>query len=278
MTLVLSDTDVNMTQAVNEEENEIPPLHIAIIKGILKPIWKLLMKGESVDLSASNPVWKGSANPFELLFQRRKKYTPSVYTVMLLMLLKFTDRNCAVIMRHSQSELNYALLHKLDHSGIYDAGITKDGEAEARYINKWVRRCGLLDGYHIIVSPLRRVLDTVEIVTNDIKTSPVANHLLRERLNHTACIGRPVSELKTKYSNCDFSSVPEKWWFNPEKNDQFTTDVTEESENDMKERIKIFYNNPLKLGKTLIVAHGGIINSIFQNKLRARNCDAFIVV
>ena len=281
ITTFLLDSGVNINA---KNYNDMTPLHYAIINGQIDTILELLERGASIDIQAKNHRWNmTSLNAYDTLINIRPSLSSGVYTVILLMLIKYRKKqNSIVWIRHAESELNRALSLKQDTSGIIDAKITKDGKEMVEFINRWILKANLLADYKVIVSPLFRTLETAKHLINGVDgIVPVVDHRICELLNHTACIGTPKSELSELF-NYDFSSIPEEWWYKPEKNNRSTISITPEDWTNLNERLATFYKelvaNMTTKSNILVVTHGGVIWSVYGSKIQVRNCDSFETV
>lgn len=278
ITTFLLDSGIN----VDIQNNKcMTPLHYAIINGHVDIIWELLKRGANIDIYAENHRWNMTPqNVYGALYNIRSKLNAGTYTVILLLLAKYSKKQNSIIwIRHAESQMNRALSLKESTNCIFDAKLTQDGKKMVNYINSWIFKADLLADYKVFVSPLFRTLETAKHLLNGVDNIvPIVDHRICERLNHTSCIGTPKSELANLFS-CDFSKVPEEWWYKPEENNLNTIKVSEESWDNLSERISSFYKDVI-MGmstkcKILVVTHGGVIWSIFEKKLQARNCDAF---
>jgi len=255
------------------------PLHYAIINGRIDTTWFLLSNGADLNIAGENSRWKGVCTPEQCLFQIRMNLSTEVYTPLVLMLANFSQTPRNVYIRHAESELNKALKEKKDISGIYDADLTEYGISVSEKINTIIRKYDLLKNFSIIVSPLKRTLETTKLLLNNTSyVKPVmVEEKICERLNHTSCIGQPTEILRQMY-DYNFLSVPNIWWYSPEHNNINNLSVKEEDIEYFGKRINKFIkqHNSDKKMHTLIITHGGVIRFIFGTK-NERNCDAFSI-
>lgn len=272
ITTFLLDNNIEIN---SQNKQGITPLHYAVKNGRVEDVWELLSRGADVGLKKNNEF-----DVYEILFLHRKNIPQEKYTVILLMLLRFKQLNrCAVWIRHAETNQNFLnTQHRYKETvGIFDATVTSNGYKMLEYINSLVVKYNLLEGFEVITSPLLRTMETTRVITNGTEASGriSVDHRIRERLNHTSCIGKPCSILK-HYYNYDFSKVPELWWYYPKQNHDNTVNIVEESFEILTNRVKEFYSElSEKKGKMLIVTHGGVIHNLFEHKVVARNCEAF---
>ena len=272
--LVKNGLSVNITNY-----NGLSPIFYSLINGFVDTTWFFLNNKPDLGIKGyCNKYWNGKCNLLEALSVLREKFTQDIYTTLLLMINKFSTENQVVWIRHAESVLNKAKREKKDTSGIFDAKLTDDGINMLLKINAMICKYDLLDEYDVIVSPLKRTLETCRYLIEGKDIKPIVDSRICERLNHTSCIGTNCTILKNQY-NWNFLSMPDEWWFDPKNNNTLNDSVNEENWGKLRSRVKPFYDeiHKFKKRKTLVVTHGGVITLLFNGRVKPRNCDSFII-
>eukprot|EP00164_Ancoracysta_twista_P003644 GFYU01004882.1.p1 GENE.GFYU01004882.1~~GFYU01004882.1.p1 ORF type:complete len:487 (-),score=51.11 GFYU01004882.1:285-1745(-) len=271
--------DTNKINVDCQNPRGVTPLHYALMFSRVDAVHTLLSRGARTDIRAPNHRWKGKRNALETLAALRPTMSVDLYTAMVLLLCKYSNGSPVVWLRHAESEHNASSDKTLDN-GIFDARVTNNGAAVLARLNLWVRKFSLLDGFHVIVSPLTRTIQTYKGVTQGVNVRPIIDHRIRECMKHTCDIGKPRSQLQQHWGDVDFSRIPELWWHEPSVNNHTSSSSQfhVESPEQLASRVASFQKD-LKAAqrsehKVLVVAHGGVMRVVFN--AGARNCDAFV--
>ena len=258
-----------------QNNNGLIPLNFALIFGRIDITWMLLKHKSNLSLESDNFRWEGKCTPAQTMFYLRKRIPVESFTPLVLMLNKFTDKPGIFLIRHAQSKENKARSEKR-RVNLHDVALSGEGYTCLEKINLLILKYKLLEGYDIVCSPLQRTLETCRILTKGTDIKPVIDHRISERLNNISCTGHTREDLEPLY-NCDFSRIPNKWWYNPEINTETNADVDVEDWDILHSRIFYFHDELKKTLKrnTLVVTHGGVIHLMFDKQVLARNCDVF---
>lgn len=196
-------------------------------------------------------------------------------------------------MRHGITEMN-ELMDPWGSRGfcdkmLYDTKLSSRGVQQCKELNRLIHlkpthptASAILNTDLIVVSPLRRTLQTAELVLRGIldqepfKSIPkLACPFVAERLYLSSDIGRPKSVLEIDHPTWDFSmiEVDEPWWFvhkDPESyvewrpSDADYCGILGEPKEDFKNRIDRFkvWLDSRKETRILVVAHWGTIHAL----------------
>ncbi|MDA9825640.1 phosphoglycerate mutase family protein, partial [Alphaproteobacteria bacterium] len=137
------------------------------------------------------------------------------------------------LIRHAQSAFNAVHDPLKPDPMIFDAPITELGEVQAYQARRQVEK---LDIKAIIVSPFTRTLQTAQLIFGNRVTLQV-NADVREQLCNSCDVGSTPHELSRKFPNLNFDHLPERWWYEGEKDHR---GISVEPEEVLMERANIF--------------------------------------
>ena len=170
------------------------------------------------------------------------------------------------LIRHAQSAFNAVHDPLKPDPMIFDAPITELGEVQAYQARRQVEK---LDIKAIIVSPFTRTLQTAQLIFGNRVTLQV-NADVREQLCNSCDVGSTPHELSRKFSNLNFDHLPERWWYEGEKDHR---GISVEPEEVLMERANIFasYLKQENIQSTAIVSHGNFIRAL--TGIKPKNCE-----
>ena len=170
------------------------------------------------------------------------------------------------LIRHAQSAFNAVHDPLKPDPMIFDAPITELGEVQAYQARRQVEK---LDIKAIIVSPFTRTLQTAQLIFGNRVTLQV-NADVREQLCNSCDVGSTPHELSRKFPNLNFDHLPERWWYEGEKDHR---GISVEPEEVLMERANIFarYLKQENIQSTAIVSHGNFIRAL--TGIKPKNCE-----
>ena len=112
------------------------------------------------------------------------------------------------LIRHAQSQFNEVFVRDQPNPMIYDAPLSELGHRQGVATQI---RVSQLDIRHVIVSPLRRTLQTTALLFGATRPVEVSADV-RKQLNNSCDVGRAPSHLSVDYPHLDFDHLEDIWW------------------------------------------------------------------
>jgi len=148
--------------------------------------------------------------------------------------LKASDPSAKLIsfIRHGESEANAAIEITGSSKGYFNPDITAKGRDQARTRRTELAKSPDLFKFElIVVSPMRRTLETCHLALEDYINSGVkliGHPLIREQFSESDDVGAAPKEIKAQWPNVDWSNFtdePEVWWYPGQNVDVHTLTV-----------------------------------------------------
>ncbi|MCF6343829.1 MAG: phosphoglycerate mutase family protein [Devosiaceae bacterium] len=170
------------------------------------------------------------------------------------------------LIRHAQSEFNAAYQDDMPDPMIFDAPLSKLGQAQAIEARSEVAELSLKN---VIVSPLTRTLQTADLLFE--RSLPMrVNPLVREQLCHSGDVGTRPEILARNWGHLEFGHLDDPWWYDGEKNH---LGFGVEPLVSLEKRAAAFveWAKQVQLNSTAIVTHGNFIRVL--TGIQPDNCQ-----
>ncbi len=172
-----------------------------------------------------------------------------------------------LIVRHGQSEDDV-----LDaYGGWSDYPLTDTGRSQIQASAKKIKEFGMkFDA--LLTSPLKRAVETGEIIANELGMKPEVFEYIKERNTYGLMCGMVKAEAKKKYP----------WLVEAYENDEYVDGS--EREEDIKNRVKKAFELIKEMGKenVIIITHGVFMKfffpEVFKKKLVNKEDGGFVLL
>jgi len=196
------------------------------------------------------------------------------------------------LIRHGQSTFNAEYIDENYDPFLFDARLTDIGRDQAKSLRTLINST-LHDVELIVSSPLSRAIDTARIAfaelldnRKELKIKIIKHH--SEYLCDSDDNGRPLSEIRLDFPDCDFEELNEEhWWYIPDhlkSNQQYVINYQEhfrkkryrEPYEDLKQRFKEFkqWLSERTERKIVVVGHSDFYYYLFEEEYEfLNNCQ-----
>ena len=170
------------------------------------------------------------------------------------------------LIRHAQSEFNAQYAELKRDPMIFDTPLSELGKSQAIAARDEVAD---LDIARIIVSPLRRTLETADLIFQ--RSLPIEiNADVREQTSHSGDIGSHPDQLTKDWPHLDFSHLEPHWWHKGEK-DHLGIPIEPLEAVEKRAAGFVEFAKQSNLTSTAIVSHGNFIRVL--TGIQPENCQ-----
>lgn len=170
------------------------------------------------------------------------------------------------LIRHAQSQFNAVYNADQPDPMIHDAPLSQLGHIQAAETQALISQLAIR---HVIVSPLKRTLQTATLLFGKTKPFEV-NAVVREQLLNSCDVGRAPRHLLREYPHLDFDHLDDVWWHEGEPDHR---GFSVEPDHVLQARADTFSQLLLSraMRNTAVVTHGNFIRAL--TGIQPENCQ-----